>query len=149
MTGLNDIKKHSPIHSMILPESHRHWRWLPSNSTLSFPGQSFFSQLKGIWGPQHGTLRFLPKEKSSQLCGRWFYGFVGGFASRYKPHMCCLSFASSSLSLLLYTWRNLMFLVQQRNQNSSVTHNIIGEALSDTIHPRGVSCSCTQKSIYR
>lgn len=157
------------VNKDVLFWSHVHWRWLPPSSWLrgkylptSHASNSSYSS--GHMGSTAGHTIFLPEEGSSQLLGGWF---MRRFATRHKPHMWDRAggsglgwsqFASWCLSLpwcgqrqlfqlfskgemLVYAWRNWMFLVQQRNLSCSLTiKKTVGEALSDIIHPREVSC---------
>lgn len=82
---------------------------------------------------------------------------MGGFALKHNPqgeaemkvlglvtYICFLISVPAVLHL-----EKLDVPGPARNHTCSIMiKNIIGEAQSDTIHPRGVSCSYTEKSIY-
>lgn len=140
-------------------------------STLPSPRPVILPTSQGIWGSQQGTLCFCQRngvasfwedglwevlpQSTSLMCETELKALIW-VAHSLLLGLCLFPvcgqvelFQLFSKEVLFYVWRNLMFLIQQRNLSCSVTiQKTVGEALSDIIHPREVSCSYIEKSIY-
>lgn len=125
-----------------------------------------------LWGPQQDTLCFCQRKgvasfwedglwevlpQSTSLTCETELEALSWVAYSLLLSLCPLSVCGqgqlfwlfSKGEVLSYAWRNFMFLVQQRNLNCSIAiKKAAGEALSDIIHPREVSYSYIEKSIY-